>query len=336
METRIGRNNFALTVYVPYDCMNNCPFCTSKCLYEEKGVYPQGVEYEMNKVFGEYEFPIHDVVFTGGEPMADIPGLKKLIEIVPDGYDVYINTTLTRKDLWDFIELVNDDPKIKGVNISRHGTSFEIDAQNFRDIAEDQAVKWFEKPVRINVVLDQNRRKDYNDMRFVQGVLNRWESYDNVRIAFRADFREVKTEQDLHTPYETFPMLLFGIGLSFVRHSGCNVCDDLVFETSSGMVVSYHRGLESTSLEIVGTEGNYREINDLIIYPNGLLDYDWKDTNRQARDEIKLQFAAQKVPREESRWFTAGEYGIGDRYRYQGVGGCGYILVPSFEVCMGG
>ena len=30
MEYVAGRNNLACTIFVPFDCDNNCPFCTSK------------------------------------------------------------------------------------------------------------------------------------------------------------------------------------------------------------------------------------------------------------------------------------------------------------------
>ena len=28
-----GRENLACTIFVPWDCSNNCPFCTSKEMY---------------------------------------------------------------------------------------------------------------------------------------------------------------------------------------------------------------------------------------------------------------------------------------------------------------
>ena len=37
MEYVAGRNNLACTIFVPYDCDNNCPFCTSKWMYRECG-----------------------------------------------------------------------------------------------------------------------------------------------------------------------------------------------------------------------------------------------------------------------------------------------------------
>ena len=29
----VGRSNLSITVFVPWDCENKCPFCTTKSLY---------------------------------------------------------------------------------------------------------------------------------------------------------------------------------------------------------------------------------------------------------------------------------------------------------------
>lgn len=31
-----GRSNLALTIQVPYDCPNTCPFCTAKAKYQKE------------------------------------------------------------------------------------------------------------------------------------------------------------------------------------------------------------------------------------------------------------------------------------------------------------
>ena len=289
MKYCIGRQNFALTVYVPYDCANNCRFCASKHIYKENGVYAPGVELSMNKVFSQYDFPIRDVVFTGGEPMADVESLQRLVSLVPENCNVYINTTLVKKDLWLFVELVNNDPKIKAINVSRHGGFFEDDQQELNGIAPDEAVSLFEKPVRINAVMSADKKTDYYDSRYVGGVVERWKKYPNVSVEFRADYRVPLSDSELHTPYASFPLTLYGCGFDFVNHSECNVCDSIVFaKANENMRVIYHRGLEKTSLYHADTDT--LEINDLIIHPDGLLDYDWTETNRKIMYRIEKHF----------------------------------------------
>ena len=84
----IGRNDFSVTVYVPWNCSNNCKFCSSKKDYER-------IKSDFSKLKESLQLirtsilPI--VVFTGGEPSADIDKLQELLSIV-DNKMVYINT----------------------------------------------------------------------------------------------------------------------------------------------------------------------------------------------------------------------------------------------------
>ena len=144
-----GRDNLAVTVYVPYNCDNNCSFCTSKSEYKgaEKGE-SFVTELRLDEVRSSY---INEVVFTGGEPMMNLKKLRRLVNIV-NNKDVYINTTLINKNLDRFIAFVNETPCIKGVNISRHFSNFKEDAKLMKDIAADDYFEYFNKPIRINVV----------------------------------------------------------------------------------------------------------------------------------------------------------------------------------------
>ena len=53
MEYVAGRTNLACTIFVPYDCDNNCPFCTSKWMYRESGM-KMDIEY-YNMDVSEYK-----------------------------------------------------------------------------------------------------------------------------------------------------------------------------------------------------------------------------------------------------------------------------------------
>ena len=75
-----GRTEVPVTVFVPWDCNNNCKFCTTK--HEYKSLYPMSnLDENMNKVkqsirkMTNNDF-VTDVVFTGGEPFADVELLK--------------------------------------------------------------------------------------------------------------------------------------------------------------------------------------------------------------------------------------------------------------------
>ena len=78
MEYVAGRTNLACTIFVPYDCDNNCPFCTSKWMYRESGM-----EMNIDRIIEMIEYAnqsptITEFVITGGEPTLS----KRFIKIL--------------------------------------------------------------------------------------------------------------------------------------------------------------------------------------------------------------------------------------------------------------
>ena len=276
-----GRNNLALTVFVPFDCLNSCKFCTSKHMYANTNVSSESVRYQMSRVLNGFSYPIRDVVFTGGEPAWNIPELKRLIGKVPERCKVYINTTLPNKNLSSFVDLVNSDDRIKGINVSRHYESYEEDCELLNDIAKDDVVgNVFWKPVRINCVVGGQN---------ISAVINRWRKYKNVELCFRKDYTK-ETPDGLHNPYEPFMMNLMNIGCRFESHTQCNVCDTTRFDLN-GFRIIYHRGLERSS--IYHKDSDSLEINDIIIFPDGRISYDWSNINIKRLYQMEEYFSEQ-------------------------------------------
>lgn len=270
-----GRNNLALTVYVPYDCKNSCHFCSSKRSYKTHLPSISNVKYQMKRVFGKYNYPIKDVVFTGGEPMANIEVLRELIDLVPSGCNIYINTTFTNKNLLEFVHLVNSCDQIEGVNISRHLESYEEDRSFLCDIASDEKIELIHKSVRINcVVKDQDLSK----------VIERWKG-TRAQLYFRKDYNIEQDAAGLHNPYSEVSKMLIDLGFSYKSHTQCNVCDTTVFERD-GQIVAYHKGLKNSSIE----RGDSLEVNDLIIDQSGLFSYDWSTVNMQLLADMENQY----------------------------------------------
>lgn len=269
MEFVSGRSNFALTVFVPFDCSNNCPFCTTKKLYKDLPD-PQTCIEEIEELLTKANTSpeIKDVVFTGGEPMGDIAVLKKFCKLVSKK-NVYINTSLIKSNFFEFVKMVNSTDNIKGVSVSRHSDNAnEIPC----DVVEDWCLEAFEKPIRINVVIPS----DYTDIKdfimFIENVLNRWAG-QNVTVNFREDFRFV-TPENLHTTSNDKVLALLQ-NYEYLSHSYCEVCDTLHFNNPANMKgFSYHRGLEHSSQNMrVKTI-----VSDAIFLPskNGyVLAYDW-------------------------------------------------------------
>ena len=259
MKYKIGRNNLAATIYVPYDCDNNCPFCTSKIEYRQHfpnvGRIVQALKSLVDNPL------IQDIVFTGGEPLANMTILKMLVDITRNkGKNVFINTTFP-KDSHDSLFYLLEEGNVSGINISRHESSYEQDSKLFYNIAPDWLISKISVPVKINAVVT-------NIDSFITklpAIINRWNK-PNIRLCIRHDFRTI-TFTNLHTLTDD-PILNYLIqNYSFESHTFCDVCDTVNFEEG----ISYHRGMEHSSIKM----GDTVIVNDIIVFPDGFIAYDW-------------------------------------------------------------
>ena len=257
MKYKIGRNNLAATIYVPYDCQNNCPFCTSKKEYSCLKMDENAVVAALQKLVKNPN--IKDIVFTGGEPTANIALLNKMVDIAKYK-NVYINTTLPQKNFFGALEILNGG-NVTGVNVSRHGISLEEDEKLFRSIVDDWAFNGINIPVKINVVLTEK-----NTVEDVQTCIDRWKDFKNVTVCFRRDFRKT-TRETLHSLSGDKILDWLIDNYEFESHTFCDVCDTVSFVGR----ISFHRGLEHSSLKI----GDTVIVNDIIVFPDGFVAYDW-------------------------------------------------------------
>lgn len=308
-----GRSNLALTVQVSYDCPNSCPFCTAKAKYQKEKPNYARVARAMYDALYENDLPIVDVVFSGGEPSANIEKLASLINIVPESKNVYINTTLLASTFEEFYTLVKSEKKIKGVNISRHSATYEEDCKLFHNIATDEQIEKLASitSVRINVVL-------YKDVD-IEAIVSRWENYKVNSVSFREDFRKVKTERDLREP-NGFTDRLRNLYNGWYS-AGCNVCNTEV-HVKDDLSIRYHRGFENTLLD----RGNYYEYNDVIIEPNGEVLLDWKYSSENLMHYSRMLSSNRR--KTEPR-YSIGFCGINPRadrsFSYCGRNSCGGI-----------
>lgn len=258
MKYLIGRDNLAATIYVPYDCQNNCPFCTSKKEYSKCKMDATAVKEALKKLVRHPE--IRDIVFTGGEPTANPQLLRELVEIAQHK-KVFINTTLPRKNFYNCLSNVFNSGMVDGVNVSRHGTSFAQDSKLFRDIVEDWNIDAIQAPVKVNAVLDDNTSVDE-----VEEIIQRWQAHKNVTLCFRRDFRKTNFA-NLHPLYGDPVLDYLSENYTFTGHTFCDVCDTVSFAER----ITFHRGMEESSFEM----GGRVIINDVIVFPDGYIAYDW-------------------------------------------------------------
>ena len=264
-----GRNNLAVTIMVPFDCPNNCPFCESKKEYAKNRPSLDGVVNAVKHIFRDNNtLDIPEVVITGGEPMANILALRKIINVIPSDKDIYINTTCVRHNFNEFVALVNSDPQIKGVNISRHSTTYEEDCKTLHGIVPDEWLSKFEKSVRINCVIKDRKHS------FFRSVISRWEG-KGVELSFREDFNTM-TAEELHNPY-SLSLPYVATAKEYLGHTQCKVCDTTTFRSARGLVVRYHKGIKNT---LVCLGDDKYEINDIVVRQDGQVFCDWDFSNK--------------------------------------------------------
>ena len=93
MNYKTREGGATVTVFVPYDCDNHCPFCINKQEYENcEGFSAEKICAGIDRLHAIT--PRCDFVFTGGEPLANPAVLQQLLDHVPEGHRVFINTTL--------------------------------------------------------------------------------------------------------------------------------------------------------------------------------------------------------------------------------------------------
>ena len=284
-EYIMGRSNLALTIFVPYDCPNHCPFCTSKSEYNNTENFNiEKIIKSLKKVADLTQ--IKDIVITGGEPFADLTKLQYLLDHCKHYHkNIYINTTLPVRDEKEADDIFNfilrNQRIISGLNISRHmciKTNLEDDSLIQR-IYENTSL-----PIRINSVLIGVKA----ELNKVKEFIYKYQPFVNS-INFRGDYTKVKNQEDLRTLNHPLLDVLFNLPeLYYLGSGGCLVCnnDDFAFDTSSKTIyVSLHRGYEYSCVK----KGKYYILNDIIIKQDGRILCDWDGEELDVK-ELKNQW----------------------------------------------
>lgn len=267
----VGRNNLALTIFVPYDCPNNCPFCTSKKDYKDSK------NFNLDKILKSikqiaYLNQIKDIVITGGEPFADLNKLQIILnECKKYNKRIFINTTLPVRDEEEKLEIFNfvlkNEKIITGLNISRHmmiKTKLEDDSL-IESLYNNTKISIRINSVLLDVKAEQERVREF---------IFKYSKYVNS-INFRGDYTKIKDQNDLRDLDNPLLQILFNTyELQYLSSGGCLVCNNNdFFLYDKGVYVSYHRGYEHSLV----VQGNYYIINDIIIKQDGRILMDWDD-----------------------------------------------------------
>ena len=261
-KTREG--GATVTIFVPYDCKNHCPFCINK---EE---YGDMTGFSLEKIVQSIRrmdaiTPKCDFVFTGGEPFADIKKLQIMLDEIPTTHRVFINTTLpvskcqTEEDILAFAE--RNKHKITCINVSRHMQHYVVESN-------DSLLARLPVPFRINCVLYKNYPADK-----LTEYVERWRKY-NIPIQFRYDYTET-TPENLYE--EEHDKILQDLKKQFTYRGldGCRMRNGFHFEYK-GLHMTYHKTLPYSTIEEKGPDGvTYDILYDILIKQNGEIHSDW-------------------------------------------------------------
>lgn len=264
-KTRIG--GAAVTVFVPYDCRNHCPFCINKQEYTDCSGFSTDRIIESIRTIDAIT-PACDVVFTGGEPFANLDSLQCMLDAVPSTHKIYINTTFpvqpgcSAEEMLSLVDRNRD--KITCVNISRH-----VDV--YVEESPDETVAAIAVPKRINCVLYQNYSSH-----MLRSFAERWRKW-HIPIQFRYDYTETTPENLYET--ELDPILQdLKSQFTYMGLDGCRMRNGFHFRYED-LHITYHKTLPYSTIVETGPDGvTYDILYDLIIKQDGALHSDWNGT----------------------------------------------------------
>lgn len=252
-----GRTNLAATVFVPVVCGNNCPFCNTNILYD-------GFEFKdeyLDNILKAIEIcnrndAVMEFVITGGEPLFDISILKTIVDKMEK--PVFINTSLPLTPNIDkCIEYINSEPKIQGVNISRHiSTTHNVKTAGMEYI--DKIGTY----VRINCIVTPDMLGD----KLLEYIDYYTTPYRMVNL--RADYRNINTDTLKNRDVVSEWLLNH---FKYEQSNNCLVCNSEFYSDDDYKVICYHRGLESSCV----TTSDRIYVNDIIIDMYGKTYKDW-------------------------------------------------------------
>ena len=278
-----------VTVFAPYDCGNNCPFCVNKKEYKENPNFD--IDAVCRSIGMMHEITPHcDYVITGGEPLAELDAFDRILNAVPEGHKLFLNTTLPAQkvsieELAAFLNARKD--KITEINCSRH-------IRKYVDESDDSIFDMLEIPVRINCVLFKAE-----EGMGALSTLTRFEKRRSIEgVQFRENYRTT-TKENLYLFNEeerTFECVLESLcgrktdPESYFKEHVVSQNDfrwNCAIPLDSKLKISYHRTLPYSTLVL---DDGSMEINDIIINPRGLILNDWNEYGQVL--DLKLYRAA--------------------------------------------
>lgn len=277
--TRYG--GATVTVFVPWDCWNNCPFCLNKAEYENTNNFNLEEVKKSIRIMSVMT-PDCDFVFTGGEPLANLLLLQELIyEVHQNGtkHKIFINTTVptneyqTIEKVASFLNKWYENKLITGVNVSRH-------LRKYVQECDDKIFKLLNFEVRINCVIPELEFyfDENNILAKLESFVERFR-YITKYIQFRADYvtttpQNLYVRYDLNNPEDADDKIFSALAKKFV-FKGINGAYRMRIGydfDANGYRVSYHRTLPYSKIYL---KNDLSALYDIIVKQNGAIKEDW-------------------------------------------------------------
>ena len=257
-----------VTIFVPYDCGNHCPFCINKEEYSCLDGFSAEKICESIRVMDGIT-PYCDFVFTGGEPFANLASLQMMLDQIPTTHKVYINTTFpvlkqhTAQDMLDFV--ARNREKITCINVSRHLVKYVEESPDELLAEVSKLVR-----MRINCVLYKNYPAE--DM---VPYLERIRKL-GLPVQFRFDYTDTTPENLYDEENDKILADLHKIA-DYMGLDGCRMRCGFHFMYKD-LHITYHKTLPYSTIveEVDGT--TYDILYDILIKQTGELHSDWDGT----------------------------------------------------------
>ncbi len=263
-KTRQG--GATVTIFVPYDCKNHCPFCINKEEYADlRGFSLEKICESIRRM--DAITPECDFVFTGGEPLADLASLQIMLDQIPTTHKVYINTTLPVSESQSEEEVLafaaRNRGKITCINISRHMQRYVVESN-------DSLLARLPVPFRVNCVLYRNYPAEG-----LVPYLERFRKIPGASIQFRFDYTATTPENLYDEEHDRILHDLKRIAV-YTGLDGCRMRCGFHFNYR-GMELTYHKTLPySTIVETDPVSGTTFDIlYDILIKQTGEIHSDW-------------------------------------------------------------
>lgn len=249
-----------VTLFVPYDCNNACPFCVNKKEYRDTSSFDLERCYRSLDLLDRI-FPHNDIVLTGGEPLAELDTLGDILSHISETHNVYINTTLPVPDDSSIEEIAAKlnryADRISCMNVSRH-------LKHYVKECDDAIFDLLDFKHRINCVVFEDASLPATGEK-LETFLNRFKGHS---IQLRANYSDLTLDNVFDTDNDKLFDLINELADYRYALEKERFRTGFVFDRD-GSEITYHKTLPFAKVDGI--------VGDIIIRQTGRIYDDWNE-----------------------------------------------------------